>query len=494
MTPLGTLRALASLRRSLALYPKGHVVIDQSADELEREVRAVIAAYGRFRVELVAGTAHIDGYPFRLESLANRDIIDDMSDTGVQCLQIDPSVTREELIEAARILNGLADGGPGSDELARTLESGGLRHVTFTRLVPIAAEQGGAKEWPSLPAEVSDPGYAEVLEQASRSLGEVFDGEVPDAGEVGSLLDAITEQVEAGGVALREVLAIKRYENHTYCHSVNVASLSILLGRRLGLDATALAMLGEGALLHDVGKRGVPVEILRKPGPLNQREWRILQRHPALGAELLASAGGFSALTPTIALEHHREFGGGGYPDLGTLAPHPISQIVAVADTYEALTGARAYRDPLVPDEACLILARMAGKKLDPALVRAFVSLVTFFPLGSLVRTSRDEVGVVVETSETEPLHPVIVLVGEEGGAGTPGDRIDTAERSAAGEYLRHVVETLPRTVPAAVEEDGSISTAPSTRRPSLEPTRWEKGSRGGRRPARPRDRVAEVR
>ncbi len=253
-------------------------------------------------------------------------------------------------------------------------------------------------------------------------------------------------------------MAVKQYENYTYCHSVNVASLSVLLGRRVGLDDATIEMLAEGALLHDVGKRGVPVEILNKAGPLDQREWRVIKRHPVLGAEILAAAGGFSPVTPTIALEHHREFGGGGYPDLGELSPHPISQIVAVADTYEALTGARSYRDPLCPDEACLILARMAGRKLNPALVRAFVSMITFFPVGCVVRLSTGEVGVVVETRESEPLHPIIAVVTEEASDATAQSRIDTASRDEAGAYLRHVVETLPTSPPRveAVGERGS--------------------------------------
>jgi HD-GYP domain-containing protein (c-di-GMP phosphodiesterase class II) len=79
-----------------------------------------------------------------------------------------------------------------------------------------------------------------------------------------------------------------------------------------------------------------------------------------------------------------------------------MSQLVAVADVYESVTGARSYRDPATPEQACLILARMAGEKLNPALVKAFVSVVTFFPIGTLVRTTLGEVGLVVSTHDDD--------------------------------------------------------------------------------------------
>ena len=118
-----------------------------------------------------------------------------------------------------------------------------------------------------------------------------------------------------------------------------------------------------------------------------------------------------------------------------------MSQVVAVADIYEAMTGARSYQEPAMPEQACLVLARLAGTKLNTALVKAFVNAISFFPLGSVVRTDRDEVGVVVRTIPGEPLHPVIALMGVDR---QPLDgEIDTSRRLLSGQYERHVVETL---------------------------------------------------
>jgi HD-GYP domain-containing protein (c-di-GMP phosphodiesterase class II) len=217
--------------------------------------------------------------------------------------------------------------------------------------------------------------------------------------------------------------------------------LSLLIGKQLALDDAAIAALVEAALLHDIGKTKIPLDIVKKPGALTKRERRLIEAHTTLGAESLAQTDGLWPLTPTVALEHHRGVKGTGYPDLGSAVPHLMSQIVSVADIYEALTGARSYQDPTPPERACLVLARLGGEKLNTSLVKSFVNAITFFPIGSVVRTSRDEIGVVVETSPGSPLHPILSIL--DGSFDGPTTRIDTNARDASGAYARHIVETV---------------------------------------------------
>jgi hypothetical protein len=118
-----------------------------------------------------------------------------------------------------------------------------------------------------------------------------------------------------------------------------------------------------------------------------------------------------------------------------------MSQIVSVADIYEAITGARSYQAPTLPERACLVLARLAGDKLNSAIVKAFVNAITFFPLGSLVRTTLDEIAIVVGINACDPLHPMLALVNEAGSG--RGTRIDLSARDASGAYQRHILETV---------------------------------------------------
>jgi putative nucleotidyltransferase with HDIG domain len=451
--PLLVLRAFSALRRSVALYPPGHVVIDQVLGELQSAVEQALDATETLRIQIIAGNAHVDGYPYRVESAANAGVLEELSRLGVECLHIDRGVSASELAGVAQLLNELGDRKAESVSIGELLIERGVERVKITKLLPVGEQRERLFSWPDAPKGIDDPEYTGVLSSARQAIGPVFAGESLEAGAVRSLVEGLADQILDRRGALAAILGVKRYENHTYCHSVNVAALAVFLGRRIELDETTLSALAEGALLHDVGKRSIPREIISKPGKLTEHEWRIVKRHPVVGAELLAPISGLGAMTPTLALEHHRDFAGGGYPDLGDEKPTPLSQLLSVVDVYEALTGARSYRPPLPPDEACLMLAKMSGDKLNPNLVRAFISLITFFPIGTAVRTSQGEVGIVIETCEDEPLHPTIVVVEREGAAVAPGYTVNTADRDERGGYLRHILETLPDS-DAALEVD----------------------------------------
>jgi putative nucleotidyltransferase with HDIG domain len=315
-----------------------------------------------------------------------------------------------------------------------------IQHISLGHLVPLDT-RWKAVQWPDAPTGALDPSYELSLALTERTFDDVMSGKGIDLATIRDIVHLLIQKVAASNAALGQILAVKLYENLTYCHSVNVATLSLLIGKQIGFDQAATAALAEAALLHDIGKTRIPLEILKKPSALDKRERKMMEAHTTYGAEILVEVEGLRPLTPTVALEHHRSVDGSGYPDLETAVPHFLSQLVAVADIYEAITGARSYQDPAMPEQACLILARLAGTKLNTALVKAFVNAVSFFPLGSVVRTDRDEVGVVVRTNATEPLHPVIALMGAEMQP-LPGE-IDTSRRSDSGQYERHVVETL---------------------------------------------------
>ena len=268
-------------------------------------------------------------------------------------------------------------------------------------------------------------------------------------------------EVVRSNAALGQILSLKEYENLTYCHSVNVAILSLLLARQLAFDEATTFILVEAALLHDIGKTRVPLEIVKKPGALNRAERKLIEAHTTFGAEILMETPGLHPMAPIVALEHHRGLTEGRLSrSWGRRRPHIMSQIVSVADVYEAMTGARSYREPLRPEQACLVLARLAGIKFNTALVKAFVAAVTFFPLGSLVRTNRDETGVVIRTNPKNPMHPVLSLVSDD--LERLLGEVDTSVRNSSGAYERQIVATLPR------RDHGSIS--PSCCRPV---TRW---------------------
>jgi putative nucleotidyltransferase with HDIG domain len=440
LDPVAFLKGLASLRRVTGMYPAGHPAIMQRLRELEETVQAHLRTAPSVCVDVIHGAAHLDGIPFRQESATGGQVVRELTDLGIDSIHVHAGVTVAELQALSELLWQLKEARGGAP-LEAQLAGRGIRHVSLGRLVPLDT-RWRATEWPDAPGGPLDPDYEASLDLTQRTFEDVTAGRGADLATVRQIVQLLVRKVTGSSVALAQILAVKLYENLTYVHSVNVATLSLLLAGELGFDERATSAVAEAALLHDLGKTRIPLDVLRKPGALDRRERALMEAHTTYGAELLVEMDGLQPLTPTVALEHHRSVTGGGYPDLGDgVVPHPLSQLVSVADIYEAMTGARSYQDPAMPEQACLVLARLAGPKLNTAVVKAFVNAITFFPVGSLVRTSRDEVGVVIRTTPGDPLHPVIAR------ASANYDRslgaLDTSVRDGSGAYERHVIETL---------------------------------------------------
>jgi putative nucleotidyltransferase with HDIG domain len=438
LDPLAVLRGLASLRRLAGSYPAGHPMIAQKLKELDEVVAGLLRGGSPIRIDVIRGDVFLDGVTSASEGQANQQLLAQLSALGVDSVHIHEGVQREEMLAVAEFLWQYTE---SSDSVSAQLAARNVKHISLGRLLPLDT-RWRMQKWADAPTGPLDPDYAESLMMAQKTWEDTASGKPLDVVTVRDLVQLLIYKVARSNAALGQILAVKQYENLTYCHSVNVAMLSLLLGKQVGLDEPTLAALVEAALLHDVGKTQIPLDIVRKPGALDKSERRMIEAHTTLGAEILIQTEGLHPLTPTVALEHHRGVKGTGYPDLGEAIPHPMSQIVSVADIYEAITGARTYQAPTPPEKACMIMARMAGEKLNTGLVKKFVSTITFFPVGSLVRTNRNELGLVVQTNHREPLHPVLSLVDEE--TYTPTGRVDTSERESSGGYARHITQSMP--------------------------------------------------
>jgi putative nucleotidyltransferase with HDIG domain len=438
LDPIAVLRGFASLRRLAGSYPTGHPMIGQKLRELDEIISGLLRTGSPVRIDVIRGDVFLDGVASSSEHQANQQLLSQLSALGIDSIHIHDGVQRDELLAVAEFLWQSPD---SPDSTASQLAARNVRHITLGRLLPLDT-RWRARHWADAPTGPLDPDYAESILMAQKAWDDATAGKPLDVVTVRDLVQLLIHKVARSNAALGQILAVKQYENLTYCHSVNVAVLSLLLGKQIGLADATLAALAEAALLHDVGKTQIPVDIVRKPGALDKSERRMIESHTTLGAEILIQTEGLHPLTPTVALEHHRTVKGTGYPDLGAAIPHPMSQIVSVADIYEAITGARSYQAPTPPERACLIMARLAGEKLNTGLVKLFVNAVTFFPVGSLVRTSRNELGIVVRTNRREPLHPLLALVDE--GTYQPVCRVDTAERETSGAYARHITHSVP--------------------------------------------------
>jgi putative nucleotidyltransferase with HDIG domain len=196
-----------------------------------------------------------------------------------------------------------------------------------------------------------------------------------------SLAQAEAETQAAYLGAIRALAAaLDARDPYTAGHSERVSALSVEIGRAMQLDDDELATLRLGGLLHDIGKIGVPDEVLRKPDALTAHEFELIRAHPVIGARILRS---IPFLAPYLAIVelHHERPDGNGYPyGLGGDAIPRAARIVHVADAYDAMTSARAYRPGRLPHEAIVELQRSTGTDFDGPSVEALVSALPRLP------------------------------------------------------------------------------------------------------------------
>jgi len=169
------------------------------------------------------------------------------------------------------------------------------------------------------------------------------------------------------------VNAVDVKDRYTCRHSEGVMVHSLQIAQSLGLDEAAQQTIAVAALLHDVGKIGVPDDVLRKPGRLTPAEFEAIQQHPDMGANIVGAVPGFEEALGAIR-HHHERWDGGGYPGglHGAETPLP-ARIMAVADAYSAMTTDRPYRKGMPPQKARQILNEGAGSQWDPECVQAFL-------------------------------------------------------------------------------------------------------------------------
>ncbi|RJX27432.1 MAG: HD-GYP domain-containing protein, partial [Dethiobacter sp.] len=164
-------------------------------------------------------------------------------------------------------------------------------------------------------------------------------------------------------------------DEETEGHSRRVTEMTLRIAREMGLKDEELVHVRRGALLHDIGKMGVPDAILLKPGKLTDEEWEIMRRHPVYAYQMLSRIG---YLRPALDIPycHHEKWDGTGYPRglKGEEIPLP-ARIFAVVDVFDALTSDRPYRPAWPKEKALAYLRQQAGRHFDPRVVEAFLSL-----------------------------------------------------------------------------------------------------------------------
>lgn len=223
----------------------------------------------------------------------------------------------------------------------------------------------------------------------------------------------IVEQVLDNGDAMCNMLDIKRYDDYTYFHSVNVGILATIVGCAMKFSEEQLRDLTLAAMLHDIGKRFIPVEILNKKDPLTDEERDVLKTHPRQGADFLREKFNFSVFVNQGVLQHHEWYDGHGYPLGRTREEIPIfARIISLVDVYDALTTNRMYRPAIAHSEAVEYLMGSSGRQFDPEILDVFLHKIAIYPVGAQVKLSDGSQAVVMKNYPEMVLRPKVKQIG----------------------------------------------------------------------------------
>jgi putative nucleotidyltransferase with HDIG domain len=240
----------------------------------------------------------------------------------------------------------------------------------------------------------------------------------PDLGKkFRDIIKSILTEIQSQKNVMLGLSSIFTKDGYLYHHSVNVAVTCLAMGTSLGLNQSELLDLGVGAILHDIGKTKIPLEILNKTGSLNPQEWDLIYEHPQIGFDMLRKNDDISLLSAHIALQHHEKEDGTGYPrKISGEKMHLYGKIAAIADVYEALTAARAYKRRFPPHEALEYIMGNGGRHFNFELIKVFCKHMAPYPVGTSIRLSSGETAIVVKVHAHYPLRPLVRIIENEAG------------------------------------------------------------------------------
>jgi HD-GYP domain-containing protein (c-di-GMP phosphodiesterase class II) len=352
-----------------------NTAVQQALDELHDLVHSLVAEEGAVELRVVGDFFFLNELRLRLD-LSNYSTFGSfarsLTDHGLGAVEVLPGIERGEW---APFLSLLVRNPETEDPYLGFMNMMAGAPVLHIQLLPeTEVIEPGLEEEEALHAAKRT--YAQSVRVAKDALTDVRMGQAVNVRKVKRAVQGIVDQVLSNEPSMLTMTTLRDYDEYTFTHCVNVSIFSIVIGERLGMPRLLLYELGLGALFHDLGKSRIAVEVVNKPGDLNDEEWFLLQQHPTEGLLSLFGLHGFPEMPyrqMLIAYEHHMKIDLSGYPkNRRERKPTLFSRIVSVADAFDAGTSVRSYQyEPWPPDAVLKEMRDNPKRGFDPVLVKA---------------------------------------------------------------------------------------------------------------------------
>jgi len=428
-------RRLAAALRAMELYALTHPHVQRSIDALTTALLEALQATPTIVFGFVSDAIIVDAV--RLPK-ANAMLVGfgrDLRDRDVEKVIMSRGLTRDEVRQFLAVLSDRKSPMALPEQLTRR----GVRHIALGRIV---VEEAGDQQTGVAAARRV---YQTAVETADTLWQSAKAGEKPDPAAARKIIDSLARLVTQDRTSLIALTALKKYDNYTFTHMVNVSALAMAQARALNLDGSLLREFGFAALMHDIGKVNTPLEILNKPDKLTADEFEVMKQHVVDGAHILRRTPEMPALAPIVAFEHHLKQDLSGYPEnVGSRRLNLCTMVVSIADVFDALRSNRPYRQGLATDRIRAIMGEQSSPAFNPILLKRFVTLMGLFPVGNLVRLNTDELAVVTAEHPSDPFRPQVKILTNSKGEWLEEPALsNTWDRDSRGEHPRAIVEAV---------------------------------------------------
>lgn len=430
--------SLTTAMRNATFYGIQHRVAKECLEHCHQVLSDLLTKAGELTIGVQTDQLLYDNMPLRDLVGSLVPLAEELQARDVGRISFLPSL---ELPELEALVDALI-----TEEKALEFQ-GGVKHaltrqqVTHILTEPTKPEEQDEEKQRKQALEI----HREAVQTIQKAMSAVENGDDIDAGSVRSVVEDMLRMLLDDGNALVSLAAIKSYDEYLYEHSVNVAIVCMVFAHTLGLTESQMADIGMAGMLHDLGKVFVPLEIVRKPGPLTEEEWLVMHSHPLVGAKVLGTTKGIPEVCAVTAFEHHVRHDRSGYPKLSRNRPlHFYTSIMSIVDTYDSLTTARPYRAPVRPEQAIGWMLYCGANQFEPRLLARFASLLRMYPVGAVVHLDTAEWSVITGGSPRDLSRPSVrILVDENGQLVRSNRQVDLAARDQTGDYSRSITGIL---------------------------------------------------
>jgi HD-GYP domain-containing protein (c-di-GMP phosphodiesterase class II) len=393
--------------KGMAFYPAAHPAIRQPLMELYKILTTALSGVDQISWGLIDGLMFFDDHLFIAPSTAIADLTERMSEKDIARIAVTSSVSFDELELFVKLFSARS---VRFDTLSAQMAEEGITSIKLVRHGDESFDQGDEEVDATAGAHVAS--YNRALSAIKTICLDIEGGRIPNSAPLIKVIDRMVTITMEEPSALLGLTMIKDYDHYTFNHCVNVGVLSMALGSALGLDEISVRDLGIAGQLHDIGKVMIPKNILNKPGKFSSTEYDEMKRHPELGSKIIREMEGLAPHISSVVLGHHLHYNRSGYPEWANQLPfNQMIDIVAVADTYDAITTLRVYQHPLNPKAALDQMQKLAGTILNSAIVERFIEMMGKYPVGTLVRLDNNEVALVYHPNPLDDKAPLVRIV-----------------------------------------------------------------------------------